>query len=116
MNYKLSIRVPIVNYEYEYSAMVAWSADQDALLKKLCEQHTKEDGRVDWSAVVGAATGALAARTQKSLARRWAKRDGREEAKQAAKVERRAPKRAAAAFHPGTDCGGGLILSEKWQD
>jgi hypothetical protein len=36
-----------------YSAMVAWSADQDALLKKLCEQHTKEDGRVDWSAVVG---------------------------------------------------------------
>ena len=60
--------------------MVAWSADQDALLKKLCVQHTKGDGRVDWSAVVGAATGALAARTQRSLERRWAKRDGREEA------------------------------------
>jgi hypothetical protein len=74
-----------------YSTMVPWTADEDTLLAELCEQHTKKDGRVDWSAVWGAATGALAARTQKSLERRWAKRDGREEAAE----QRRVPKRAA---------------------
>ena len=72
--------------------MTAWSEEEDTELKELVQKHRAKGGKVNWGAVLAAATRTLVVRGKNSLALRVQRLDP---AKRAANAERRAPKRAA---------------------
>ena len=72
--------------------MTAWSEEEDTELKELVQKHRAKGGKVNWGAVLAAATRTLVVRGKNSLVLRSQRLDP---AKRAAKAERRAPKRAA---------------------
>ena len=72
--------------------MTAWSEEEDTELKELVQKHRAKGGKVNWGAVLAAATRTLVVRGKNSLKLRSLYLDP---AKRAAEAERRAPKRAA---------------------